>query len=590
MTTNITSSGLGTVVTPSGNVTTITGGTRPGNGPNLFHSFGSFSVGEGNTANFSNNSGLPTANILSRVTGGQVSNIDGILRTNNPLNPTDPLNFGGANLWLINPAGVIFGRNASLQVGGSFSVSTADYLRMTDGAMFHADLGKQSTLSIAPVAAFGFLGPSPGKIAVNGSTLSGADGTTLALVGGEVSIVGGTLQVNTKSASGGASLGRIALGSVTSSGEVLIDLNNQVRLDHNPVLAPVKPILTLQDGVSRGTVKVIQGSTLKVDAGGSIPLGDIQIVSGRFVLADGSKVLAEVSVLAPVLFPFNDTSSGRIAIDAKNSALVTGDSRIDVGGRVSGRINVTGGSLQVENSLITTGDIGSGESSGAIFNVKSLTLLNGGRIENFGGKPAFGPPHDFTAMTVDATDSVLISGRNANGVPSGLSTGFGSIQVSTQALVIRDGGIISSSTAGLFQAFPHVPQVGLAGDIRIDAKDTIAISGPSGVFSSTTPNTFGVGGSLTLTARQIALNDGGTIESISAGFGDAGTIAIVATDSFTSKAGQVITELRQGLGSFGFSPPCGRYHYPGGSPGAPEGQPRLCSRSRRFRQRRQRHH
>src|SRR5438093_4050019 len=95
VTTNITSTAgagnLGTIVTPGGATTTITGGTRPGNGPNLFHSFGQFSIAASNTANFSNNSNLATSNILARVTGGSRSDIFVTIRTTG---------FGAANLYL----------------------------------------------------------------------------------------------------------------------------------------------------------------------------------------------------------------------------------------------------------------------------------------------------------------------------------------------------------------------------------------------------------------------------------------------------------------------------------------------------------
>ncbi|TFG61841.1 MAG: filamentous hemagglutinin N-terminal domain-containing protein, partial [Nitrospirales bacterium] len=106
----ITSSGLNTQVSapvnlPGGEVQhNITGGTRPGGGTNLFHSFGEFGVPTNNIANFLNDSALPTNNILSRVTGGNPSNIFGILQTEG---------FANANLFLMNPAGIVFGPNAS---------------------------------------------------------------------------------------------------------------------------------------------------------------------------------------------------------------------------------------------------------------------------------------------------------------------------------------------------------------------------------------------------------------------------------------------------------------------------------------------
>src|SRR5215470_2152223 len=137
VTTNITSSGLGTTTTPCvGGTCNITGGTQRGS--NLFHSFGFFNVAQGDIANFVNTTGLPTtssSNILARVTEPQVSYIFGTIRTRNG-------GFGAANLFLMNPNGWIFGPTAQLDVGGSFYASTADYLKFTDGVKFYADLSK----------------------------------------------------------------------------------------------------------------------------------------------------------------------------------------------------------------------------------------------------------------------------------------------------------------------------------------------------------------------------------------------------------------------------------------------------------------
>ncbi len=146
--------GLRTSVTQAGNTYDITGGTRPGNGTNLFHSFGEFGVPTNNIANFLNETATPTSNILGRVTGGNPSNIFGTIQTTG---------FGSANLFLMNPAGIVFGPNAALNVGGSASFTTADYLRLADGAKFNAMPGPQdAVISSAPVAAFGFLGTNPG--------------------------------------------------------------------------------------------------------------------------------------------------------------------------------------------------------------------------------------------------------------------------------------------------------------------------------------------------------------------------------------------------------------------------------------------
>src|ERR1043166_9323875 len=158
----ITSDGsMGSTIIQGGTSYNITGGTR--NGSNLIHSFGLFNVGTSDTANFLNDTGLATTNILGRVTGGQQSSIFGTIKTTN---------FGAANLFLINPAGWLFGPTASLDVGGSFHVTTADYLKFADWVKFHADLSKQSVLTSAPVSAFGFLSQNPAGISILESVLA----------------------------------------------------------------------------------------------------------------------------------------------------------------------------------------------------------------------------------------------------------------------------------------------------------------------------------------------------------------------------------------------------------------------------------
>src|SRR5262245_40606593 len=192
-----TSSGLNTAVStpihlPSGQTQfDITGGTRPGGGANLFHSFGDFNVPNNNIANFLNDTGLPTSNILGRVTGGNISNIFGTIQTEG---------FPNANLFLMNPAGFLFGPNATVNVGGMVAFTSADYLRLNgNGARFDAipNATAGALLTAMPVAAFGFLGSNPGAITVQGSQLSVAPGKAISIVGGNITVQSGTLNDGT---------------------------------------------------------------------------------------------------------------------------------------------------------------------------------------------------------------------------------------------------------------------------------------------------------------------------------------------------------------------------------------------------------
>lgn len=176
-------------------------------GKNLFHSFADFTIGGDESATFSGPNTV--TNIIARVSGGHESIIDGLLRSTIPQ----------ANLFLLNPAGVLFGPHASLDLPGSLHVSTADYLTLGPKGHFAAQPAGASELTIDPPAAFGFLGDNPAGISLIGnSSLVGAPNKIAVSEGETISLIGGNLEISATSLS--APAGRINLISMGAAGEV----------------------------------------------------------------------------------------------------------------------------------------------------------------------------------------------------------------------------------------------------------------------------------------------------------------------------------------------------------------------------------
>lgn len=283
----ITSSGLNTqvsdpIVTGSGSTQVtqydITGGTRAGT--NLLHSFRDFNVPDNHVANFLNDTvGLKTENILGRVTGGNVSNILGMLQTTG---------FGDANLFLMNPSGIVFGPSASLNVGGSVVFTTADYLRLAGNERFAAipNATTDALLSTAPVVAYGFLSANPKAITVQDSHLSVQESQSISLIGGNITVDAGKLTTDhAHSGSLPSSANRINLASVASSGEVLAKT-----LDYGP---NINGQLVGQ----LGTIKVLERSVIDVGGKGG---GTVFIRGGQFVL-DNSTISANIIGSGPAI-------------------------------------------------------------------------------------------------------------------------------------------------------------------------------------------------------------------------------------------------------------------------------------------------
>lgn len=516
----ITASGLNTTVSgpitlPSGETQfDITGGTRPGGGGNLFHSFGNFDVPNNNIANFLNNSGLATSNILGRVTGGNVSDIFGTIQTTG---------FGNANLFLMNPEGFLFGPNATVNVGGMVAFTSADYLRLADNARFNAipHTGPDLLLSVAPVAAFGFLGSYPGAITVQGSQLSVTDGTGISLVGGNITVQAGTLT---------APSGEINLVSVNKpshskvGGEVVVTGAGQ-ESGFNPT-----------GFKSLGTINLSQGSTIATSgtAGSGFadgtPGGKILIRGGQFIL-DAS----EMNALTPKV-PVG-VAVGSIEVTAKHVAL-SNHSSVDtstnsISGNPAGDITFNVGTFSATDSAIsaTVQDGGQGgavtiqglQGEGASAHSVSLTNTTVSTVS--AGLPGFpepgnthGGPIVIRADTIELTQSHFntLSFENIGG-PITL--------VAKHRIESHDSSFSSNSFFGS------------GGLVVFTAGKSINLTN-TGV--STRSSSGLNGGSITLSAPRISLSGTG-LDATSNGAGHGGTISLTGKNAVSLTNGTVLS-------------------------------------------------
>jgi filamentous hemagglutinin family protein len=481
----VTSDGtVNTQVNQNGNIAEITGGQKRGG--NLFHSFRDFSVGTGDTASFLNSNDI--ANIFSRVTGGNISNIDGLIRAN-----------GSANLFLINPAGILFGENARLDVGGSFLGSTADSILFEDGEFSATDLNNPPVLTInAPIGLN--LRDNPGDITFQDSTVTIQAGKDLALIGGDINLAASNLSL---------SGGQITIGGLSSKGTIQINENGSLNFANNTSLANVLlensqlSVETSQEGsilINAENLQLSQNSFIFADAtgesaGNQLESGNIEILAKNIGLRDNSAIQ---------VFTFDEDDAANVLIDA-NLIFLDNNSQI-----ISG-----------------VGEGGIGDSGDISIDTGSLFLTNGSRIETLG----FGEGNTGD-IQINAADAITLDGTNIDGFSSAIVTSVetggiansGNIAIQSSSLSLSDGAFIFTGIFGQ----------GNSGNINIQAKDTIAIDGinnegfSAGIFSQIFQGGAGNGGDINIIADRISLSNGGQINSSTNGLGNAGNIAIDA--------------------------------------------------------------
>ncbi len=298
-------------VTREGNIFNITEGTQAGN--NLFHSFGEFSVPNGSAASFNN--AVDIQNIIGRVTGGSVSNINGLIRAN-----------GTANLFLINPNGIIFGRGARLDIGGSFVGTTANAIGFGDRGFFSATNPESSPslLTVNPSALL-FNQIQTASIQNNSVGLRVPNGNGLLLVGGDINMDSGRLF---------AFGGRVELGGLASAGTVGLNGNGN------------NLSLSFPDSLQRSNISLNNGALVYVAAedGGSIAVN-----------ARNLEMTGESELFAGIQNRLNSNNGKAGNIDVNATGAINLDNRSSIRNLVlpeangqGGDVNISANTLQVE--------------------------------------------------------------------------------------------------------------------------------------------------------------------------------------------------------------------------------------------------
>lgn len=456
------------VTSPDGSNFTIKDGDRSGD--NLFHSFSEFSVPTGGSAFFDN--AFDVKNIISRVTGGKISNIDGLLGAK-----------GSANLFLLNPSGIIFGANASLNISGSFISSTANSLKFADGTEFSALAASSPPLLTVSVPVGLQYGANAAGINVQNSNLTVQPEQTLALVGGNITLAGGNLT---------APSGRIDLGAVAGAGNVQIaNVNNQLQL-------------SFPDDIQKADVAIVDAANVSASGNGG---GDLQL-TGRQIKVERSRLEANTSGSEP---------GGNFNVNASESVELIGNEPGELfGNGLFAETFGTGdaGNLSISTKkLIVRGDASVSTATWSAGNGGNLTVNAADSVELIG----VDPPDEYLGQLFTG----LLTDANSTGAA-------GNLTVQTKRLRVRDGARISATTWS----------AGNGGNLTVKAADSVELIGvspreliTSGLFNSVQTAGTGNAGDLTVNTGRLIILDGARIFTGTDGGGNGGNLTVNASES-----------------------------------------------------------
>ena len=538
-------------------------------GGNLFHSFQDFNLQSFESATFSGPDSVN--NVISRITGGNPSQIDGLIRST----------IFNADMYLVNPYGIMFGPNAQLDVQGSFHASTADYLRLGDGGRFDARNPGDSLLTVASVEAFGFLTSSPAALSLMGSSLSVPTSKMFSLIGGNINLN----QVKVL-----APAGQINLASVAQSGEVILTTEEMIAPLQGGEINLMNESKIEVSGEGNGNIFIRSGqliadnSIIATKTTSDHSGGQVDIQADRITLTQGSRINADTEKGAGsnVFLKANEVTirgtndvgnksaislrtmegnGGNLRIEARQftideGAEILADSQeagtaanltliadtIKISGFLSEQTQTENVGHMYIKSKISIG--GSGKGGNLLIEANQILLENGGAIVAAVKGEGDGGTIELRAKDIQfrgndrANHESMIDINNLH-----TSTGAGvHIQVETENLWLDDGAAILGFNQGqgkgsniTINAKNKVTLRGVNKNGNSSAIDTSSIINLPSMFKVETPLTAGPAGTINIEADKLVIQNGARISSSS----------IAPADFGSGQGGEIIIKANQ---------------------------------------------
>ncbi len=436
----------GTLVAETGAIFEITGGTVQGT--NVLHSFQEFNLETDEIADFQPAS--DTRNIISRVTGPNDSWIDGKIRSTTE----------GTNLYLINPNGIIMGRNASLDVLGAFHASTADYVTLENGQRIYTDLSRDGvTLTVADPKAFGFLDNSVGQIQLTGSELTSSWGGTISLVGGEITLTSTAILA----APGG---GHINLIGVAAAGEVQPvseGIHNTITTRADITLTNSIVTVNNTENATAGNIwleahdiQLTEGARIKASTSGPGQGGTVSLNADNLIHLSGNGTTIQTSTEGP-------GNAGNILI---GQTVRPTHLRLANGATIASNSNLRGAGEEIEEG-ITAGKAG------------NLTILTGKTVELSGGSALTTASEnaDSGDIRIKTRDQLsLLDSRISTSVTGGNGQG-GNIFIDPVFVVLGNSRIQANAYGGPGGNITVIGRYLIQSDSVIEAESTLSTPG-----------------------------------------------------------------------------------------------------------------